>query len=337
MIVTTIAIVLCGNGLSGEVRPRLELIEQIQKLGGSVNQNKSKEPIEIHLTLLDLRHSNIAFSGRIESLKLLNLNFTRFEPGLIANVQAPSLEEFLLVNSNAGDDHLVRLSRFSKLRRLNLRGTPVTDNGASELKKLDKLVFLDLTDTRVTEGIYLVLGGLSNLEDLSLFGTKVNNKGANSLNKLERLQSLNLGCTQVTDEGVVALTPLVKRVNWLSLQGTKVSNGCLKSIENNQKLRELHLEDTQIDDAGLEQVSQLLNLEELYMSGTTVTDKGLAHLSRLTKLRTLYLNRTQITDKGLRNLGKIPSLRLLSVETCRVSAEAIRAIEEGSPKLLVLQ
>ena len=102
---------------------------------------------------------------------------------------------------------------------LNLRGSKTTDEGLSEkLKGLTKLIRLNLGSTKITDAGLVHLKGLTKLKWLWLNNTKIIDAGLVHLKGLTKLELLDLRSTKVTDAGLVhlkGLTNLEKLwLNW---------------------------------------------------------------------------------------------------------------------------
>ena len=93
----------------------------------------------------------------------------------------------------------------NKIVFVNLSGTQVTDAGLEHLKGLTNLRRLYLSGTKVTDAGLEHLKGLTNLEHLSLSSTKVTDAGLEHLKGLTKLRALALKGTQVTNVGVKKL------------------------------------------------------------------------------------------------------------------------------------
>ena len=88
---------------------------------------------------------------------------------------------------------------------IGLRSRETQDADLAPLAELPALVWLDLTDTKVTDQGLVHLTGLTRLERLRLDETQVTDAGLVHLAKLKRLTMVNLYRTQVTEEGVKKL------------------------------------------------------------------------------------------------------------------------------------
>ena len=86
---------------------------------------------------------------------------------------------------DVGDAELARLGGLTRLKRLYLRGTGITDGGLASLSGLSQLELLDLSDTAISDAGLEHLAGLHNLKELDLKNTRVTDRG------VERLRSAN--------------------------------------------------------------------------------------------------------------------------------------------------
>lgn len=82
-----------------------------------------------------------------------------------------------------GNDDLAPLRQLPGLRRLNLRGAAVTDDGLRHLRGLGELEFLDLSGTRITDAGLVELHRLRSLKRLCLRDTLVTDRGVGGLRK----------------------------------------------------------------------------------------------------------------------------------------------------------
>ena len=113
------------------------------------------------------------------------------------------------------------LAEMTRLRRLDLNNTNMTDDGLAHLKGLTQLQWLDLDNTQVTDGGLVNLKGLIQLQNLFLAKTKVTDDGLVNLKALNELQRLFLFNTKVTGAGVADLNK--------ALPNCKIMRGSLRS------------------------------------------------------------------------------------------------------------
>ena len=180
-----------------------------------------------HLEILDLSRCNIHRNGlacldRLPRLRCLLLNpLTLNDDDLEALALSKSLEDLSLSGGSIYEEHfpspstphalsetsLRHLPLAPSLRRLDLFGLPITDQGLAPLAKLTRLERLDLDATKITDAGLRHLEGMRELRHLRFLGTQV------SLEAATRLQRDHIpGCyiyDNWDDEGS-GLPPLVK-------------------------------------------------------------------------------------------------------------------------------
>ena len=88
---------------------------------------------------------------------------------------------------------------------LNLSNTTTDDSSLAVLESMSRLTRLHLAHTRVTDAGLQHLGRMPYLEYLNLVGTAVGDEGLRALEHLSRLRAVYLWGTRVTDSGVERL------------------------------------------------------------------------------------------------------------------------------------
>ena len=146
-----------------------------------------------YLETVDLSHSAVVGTGlddlRGSPIKDLNLADSRF--------------------GDRGTAGLVESGRH--LLRLNLAGTPITDEGLERLQGLRALESIDLSRTKLTgAGLRYLPGGLKQLD---LSGAPIVNASLMHLERLPLLESLNLSGTSVTDDAIPYIQAMVEAQN----------------------------------------------------------------------------------------------------------------------------
>ena len=210
-------------------------------------------------------------------------------------------------SGSLSDDDLRHLAPFERLRWLNLSETPITDAGLEHIKNLSSLKYLMLFNTQITDDGLEHVGKLTRLKNLGLAGTQVTNAGLVHLKLLSRLERLGLEETQVTGAGLEHIEGLTNLV-CLSLFKISVGDEGLVHIGKLTRLEVLNLSGTQVTDTGLAHIERLTGLTSLHLTNTQVTDAGLIHLKPLTRLELLTLKGTEVTDAGLVHLEGLPDL-----------------------------
>jgi hypothetical protein len=195
---------------------------------------------------------------------------------------------------------LLKLRRFDDITVFHLHGGDIDDATVDLLCAWRGIVFLEMTETRVTDG------------------------GIQRLAALRWLRGLNMSGTRVKGETFGQLPPFL--IN-LWLEDTAVNDESLKPLAKLAGLSFLQLSNTDVGDAGVANLAGAAALSTLNLSGTKVTDAALASLGRSNpSIGTLVLQRTRITAAGLTHLRKLPKLQSLDLGGCVMDDEAVAAM-----------
>jgi len=166
----------------------------------------------------------------------------------------PIVEEAIRKSLNGHEGELIEAD-LEKVAFLLLHRTQITDTGLKEVAKLQQLKGLGLNDTKITDA------------------------GLVELAELQKLTGLDLRRTKITDAGLVELAKL-QQLEGLGLTGTKISDEGLKEVAKLQQLTTLGLDNTQITDAGLKELAEVHKLKYLVLIKTKVTKEGVAELKK---------------------------------------------------------
>lgn len=120
------------------------------------------------------------------------------------------------------DETLATLPQLEKLEWLDLTQTAVTDAGLANLDRFPGLKQLFLTGTGITDRSLAEIAKVTSLEELDLSATRVTSRGIATLAALPNLKVLNLNDTQVDDSVIDALMKFTA-LEQVDLQGTSVS------------------------------------------------------------------------------------------------------------------
>jgi Leucine-rich repeat (LRR) protein len=226
-----------------------------------------------HLTHLDLSHTRITDHG---------LQQLRNTPGIV--------ELNLYYAEQITDEGMAAVKGWKRLKRLNLRGTKVTDTTLEHLSNVMTLESLDVGFAQITDVGLDRLASLPNLKELVIGGNKLTDTGLQALRQLPSLTSLSLGGSQRTDSGLwtISLTELG-----------------LDTITTLQELRELRLDGMPVTARWLEKLRGLNKIERLSLQGCKrVGDDAVLVLVSWPALRILDLKGTAMTEKGLADLRR---------------------------------
>lgn len=162
---------------------------------GAKAERESKEPTEIPAVKVSKVNPEVK-----QQLEELGVTFTFLTPDhtfLGANI----------VNNKKFNDEQVELlvALKDQLVWLDLSETKITDQGLSKIVKLKHLTRLSLDNTGITDEGVKYLKNLPALRYLNLYGTRISDEGLKSLSACKNLKGLYLWKTQVTLKGVAKL------------------------------------------------------------------------------------------------------------------------------------
>jgi formylglycine-generating enzyme required for sulfatase activity len=171
-----------------------------------------------------------------------------------------------LVQTEAGDQAALELSRLNNLRELQIGSGQLTDAGLRQLCRIVSLRNFQVT----SEAVGVTDAGLADLW------------------RLVNLHSLGIAAPQVTGSGLATLNEL-PALEWLSLQGTHIADIACEQAAKSDSLRQLFIGTWQeggppaLSDAGLRRLAAARNLRQVdvMLKRTQVTDAGVAELRRL--------------------------------------------------------
>jgi formylglycine-generating enzyme required for sulfatase activity len=227
--------------------------------------------------------------GKQPRLKALYLGGTAVQGSILEHFGDAPLERFSC--SQLTDAGAVFLSRFSRLRELQLSGSPLSGAGCAQLSHLTRLQRLDVSWCRqIPDEAFAVLGALSELQGVTLTETSAGDRAVAALAGAADLRDLRLGSENLSDGGVRQLCGLA-------------SLGAL-SIQTPANV---------LTDAAFSDLWRLVNLNQLEISVPRITGEGLSSLRELPRLETLVLNGPDTSDLALRNAARSRSLKRLVV------------------------
>ena len=138
-----------------------------------------------------------------------------------------------LTGSPITDDDLRALHGFTELHNLVLRRTRITDAGLAHLKTMHKLRVLDLDETGVTDVGLAHLAELNSLRGLYLAKTGVTDAGLPALGSMKKLREIGLRGTAVTDAGLASLHELAD-LRIVDFRDTQVTEPGVASSERSE-------------------------------------------------------------------------------------------------------
>ncbi len=277
-----------------------EASKWIGDAGGAVIRNHEGQIVAVNLRSGWVSDSDMSSLATLPALSRLDLSLTRIsDHGLRELRDAPAITDLNLRYAELiTDEGLLAVRSWHHLRRLNLRGTKVTDMTLQHLAGMNTLASLDIGFVQVTDVGLDQLTYLPNLTELTLGGDKLSDVGLQALRQLTGLTDLDLGGAQRTDSGLWSVS---------------------------------------ITDSGMEAIASLRNLRHLRLNGTSISGRSLEKLKQLNMLQRFDLQDCKhVGDDAIPTLSSIPSLRVIDLTGTQVTAGAIAALRRARPGCRIL-
>jgi len=163
---------------------------------------------------------------------------------------------------------LKRISKLTKLRKVQLSFSNVSDDGVMYLENSTSIRSLSLDSRMVTDEGLGYLTKLKDMEELDLFGARITDVGAKMLRHMPRLKTLELCGGGITDVGVKHIGDACAELTLLNLgQNFRITDAAVPSLLRLEKLGSLNLQYSRITNEGVSQLSRLTNLTALALKG----------------------------------------------------------------------
>ncbi|NNJ27740.1 leucine-rich repeat domain-containing protein [Alienimonas chondri] len=246
----------------------------------------------------------------------------------------PELKSLTVGGTSFDDAAMGVVGQLTSLERLDISGTPVSNDGLAKLSGLTNLKVLRLKTVSVND--LSPVEGMQDMRELDLRFSNVGDAAMDSVAKLPKLATLKLERSAVTDDGLSKLSA-DQPIKALDLD-TGFSEAPAIIAEKFPDLRSLELDRSDVYGAeGFAPLGRLTELRTLSLQETYPTDEELAPtlddadaepvLSALTNLETLNLRQTGVTSKLMPVVGQLTNLKSLNL------AEASGVREEGLKEL----
>lgn len=237
--------------------------------------------------------------AKLDKLERLDLSSTRVtDLGLLKLKDLKNVRELNLFYAElVTDEGLAAMRNWTKIERINARGTKVTDNTLALLAGKTTITALDIGYAEVTDSGLQHLSTLPNLRELSFGGNKLTEVGLQVLRTLPQLRTLDLSGKQRTDSGLWTL-------------GTT--------------------------DLGLDPIAAVTELRELNLSGLGITGRGLGRLKPLAKLERLDLHACKrVGNDAVPFLVALSSLKWVDVRDTAFTAAGADELRKLRPDVRI--
>jgi Leucine-rich repeat (LRR) protein len=283
-------------------------VDWIAALGGTVEKNPQGQIIALNLRGTWVNDVELIDVARLPNLERLNLSHTRISDEGVRNLKAAT-----------------------KIRELNLYyAEQITDQGMSAIKEWKMLKRLDLRGTRISNGTLEILSHMPQLEALGIANTQVTDNGMEYLTSLTNLKELALGRSRV-GEADLSFLRMLPSLTQLDLSGARpvppdmgnkrrrippqavMPQKTVDALAELRDLRKLKVGYSGISSSDLKELSKLQNVSRLGLEACPrIDDSAVAILTQWKSLQYVDLQATQITPQGVEMLRKAkPGLQIL--------------------------
>ncbi len=277
----------------------------IERLGGRVQLDRDGQIVAVNLRGTWVNDAEMIDIARLPRLKSLDLSHTRIgDEGLLRLKSAAGINDLNLFYAEwITDQGLTAVRGWKSLKRLNLRGTRISDPTLALISKMPALESLDIANTQVTDNGLDHLITLTNLKELSLGRSRLSENALEVLRMLPSLTYLDLS-------GARAATPDMDRRR----TGTGAMN-----------------------EATIRALAELKQLRTLRMGFSDITPYGLGELSGLSNVTKLGLEFCAgVNDQAVPELLKWKGLKYLDLQGSSMTPAAIEALKKARPDLTIL-
>jgi len=278
----------------------------ITKLGGKVQRDAGGRIIAVNLRGSWVADVDMLELARMPDLQRLDLSHTRItDEGMMNLKSAPKITELKLFYAEWITDQGMRaIKGWKHLKRLDVRGTRVSDGTLEIVSDLHTLEALDVSNTEVTDLGLENLITLDNLKELTLGKGHITMAGFAKVRTLPGLTHLDIG-------GAQTLRP--DNPNGRAAGGL-IPEETLKAFSELKDLRVLNVGFSQITADGLRMLSTLPHIERLGLQGCPrIEDTAVSELANWKSLKYLDVQEDPVTEKAVAALHQTrPDMKVLS-------------------------
>ncbi|MBM3752396.1 MAG: hypothetical protein FJW38_00260 [Acidobacteria bacterium] len=271
------------------------------------------------------------------NLHALDLTLTPFDDSGLAKLASMTRMKRLWIGDTLVTDSSARaLATMTELEDLDLHGTAITDAALAQVARLRSLKRINLMGTDVSDAGLRQLSALTNLEELNLYRTRVSNAGLDALRGLTKLRYVDLRYSRVTARGAATLAASHPTTKFLLMDASPRPRPVIaantraaewiRKIGGRVENGAVSLASTAVADGDLARLGEISGLREINIEGTEIGDAGAKLLPRTIEI--LLAGSTSIGDEGLAGFAKLRKARLANTYVEGPGLRALTAAEE---------
>lgn len=276
----------------------------IEETGGAVVRDAAGR-----ITGVDLRASwvtdiDLRRLSQLPHLSTLDLSLTRItDQGMQELKNLPGIVDLnLQFAENVTDEGLAAVKGWKKLKRLNLRGTKISDTTLEHISGIATLESVNVGSALVTDVGIERLASLPNLKELSIGGNELGDVGLHALRQIPGLTYLDLSGQQGTDSNIwsISMTEAGLEALLTLKELRELRLGCYGVGVGVEGVRFATVSNINLSVRWLEKMKAMPKLEKLKLQGCAkVDDEAIPVLAAFPSLREVDLKGTAVTEKGI--------------------------------------
>ena len=258
----------------------------------------------------------------------LNLRGTWVNDADMLSVAAmPDLETLDLSHTRITDEGMLRLKSAPKIRDLNLFYAEwITDQGMTAIRDWKQLKRLNVRGTRISDGTLEIVSRIVGLEALDVAHTSVTDNGLDYLITLVNLKELSLGRGRLTNASLQVLK-MLPTITYLDLSGARPAPPDMPGRATQQGIPE----------ASVRAIAELKELRVLKLGYSAIGAEGLRILSSVATIEKLGLEGCRrVNDAALQELANWKNLKYVDVQDTQVTQAGVDALKKANPAVAVL-
>jgi internalin A len=278
-----------------------DVTDWVAGLGGKVQRDAAGNVVGVNLRGTWVDNVEMIDIARLPKLQRLDLSHTRItDEGMLHLKPASQIEDLNLYYAEwVTDQGMTAIKNWKKLKRLDVRGTRISNGTLEIVSHMPQLEALDISNSQVTDNGMDMLITLTNLKELSLGQGRGSAGDLGFLRVLTTLTSLDIGGAKPTPpdmggsrkvgrdpapplpENTIKAMAELKELRVLKMGYTGVSAADLKYLSVLQHVEKLGLQECpRVDDAALAELVSWKSLKYLDLQDTKVTEQGVAALRK---------------------------------------------------------
>jgi hypothetical protein len=240
----------------------------------------------------------------------------------------PSLEQLDLSHTRITDEGMLHLKAAPRIVDLNLYYAElVTDQGMTAIRDWKRLKRLNVRGTRISDGTLQIVSRMTGLEALDIANTQVTDNGLDYLLTLTNLRELAIGRSRLSDNALAVLR-MLPTLTYLDLSGARAAPPDLARRRG---------EGGSMPESMLRAIAELKELRALKLGYSNISGDGLNILSRLAKVEKLGLEAcARIDDSAALGLAAWKGLKYVDLQDTGVTSQGVEALKKAKPGLVIL-